>query len=685
MTELHLDTLTMPSTNFGGDNPLPPLISMRTASAHHRTRYHGEDAFVSPQDQLTLPYLLQDQYDRTLTPRTFKTAVLENNFLRVEFLLELGGRMWSLIDKTTTTTRELLFKNPVFRLGNLACRDAWFSGGVEWNVSLIAHSPSTCSPLFAAKIIAADNTPVLRLYEWDRLRGIPWQIDFYLPENSRYLFVRPRIINPWDRDLPMYWWSNIAIPEDPGARVIGPADGAWRHDYNGQLVSHPLPIIRNIDVTYPGRRPNASDCYFNIQQGQRPWIASIDAQGYGFVHSSTSRMYGRKIFTWGTAPGGRHWQEFLSLPGHAYVELQGGLAPTQGTYLRMPPHARWDWLESYGPLHADPAKAHGPDWQQAIREVESQLEKALSRTQMDQIHAATSDLPDRIPTEILHQGSGWGALERRRREIVGQPPQVPAALPYPDTTLGNDQKPWLELAEKGALPARNPTDTPLSPIIQKEWRDLLEASLKTSQKNGAPHGNAGLGRPESGDHWLSWYQLGIMRFGAGDLQGAKTAWETSIARTPSAWALRNLAVLATHEEKLDQAVDLLAQAVKLQPALLPLAVQYGRALFAAARYQDVVDFIASLPPHLQTAGRIQLLKAQTAVALNDFANADRFFAQTSDIANIREQELSLSDLWFELHAKRIALAENCPNDEALMERVRKKIPPPRWADFRTSK
>ena len=69
------------------------------------------------QEGNSLPYRLQDDYDRVRRPRVFKTAVLENEILRATFLLELGGRLWSLVHKPSG--RELLHVNPVFQPCNL--------------------------------------------------------------------------------------------------------------------------------------------------------------------------------------------------------------------------------------------------------------------------------------------------------------------------------------------------------------------------------------------------------------------------------------------------------------------------------------------------------------------------------------------------------------------------------------
>ena len=137
------------------------------------------------------------------------------------FSWEFGGRLWRLFHKPTQ--RELLDGNEVFQPANLAVRNAWFSGGVEWNIGVHGHTPYTCSPLFAARV-AGEGAPVMRLYEWDRVRETPYQMDFHLPDGSPWLFVHIRIVNPHDRETPMYWWSNIAVPETPNMRVVAPAD-----------------------------------------------------------------------------------------------------------------------------------------------------------------------------------------------------------------------------------------------------------------------------------------------------------------------------------------------------------------------------------------------------------------------------------------------------------------------------
>ena len=92
-----------------------------------------------------LPYKLQDSYNRDLKHREYPCAILENEYLKAVFLPTLGGRLWSLYDKKLG--KDIVYKNDALIFGNLALRNAWFAGGVEWNVGVRGHSYFTCAPL----------------------------------------------------------------------------------------------------------------------------------------------------------------------------------------------------------------------------------------------------------------------------------------------------------------------------------------------------------------------------------------------------------------------------------------------------------------------------------------------------------------------------------------------------------
>jgi len=587
---------------------------------------------------------------------------LENETLRATFLLEMGGRLWSLFHKPSG--RELLSVNPVFQPVNLAIRNAWFSGGVEWNIGIIGHCPFTCEPLFAGRVEGPDG-PVLRMYEWERVRQTPFQIDAYLPDGSPVLFVRVRIVNPHDWDVPMYWWSNMAVPETSATRVIAPATEAFQFGY-GRLDIVPIPTSGGMDVTYPTHLKDACDFFFRVPNGQRRWITALDREGRGLAQVSTDLLRGRKLFVWGMNPGGRRWQEFLSVPGQAYIEIQAGLPRTQMEYLHMPAKTEWAWLEAYGLLEADPAAVHGSDWAAAQHEVEGRLEALIPRGRLDAELARGAALADQPPVELFQRGSGWGALERQRREAAGEPPFCSAGLAFDAASLTAEQAPWLSLLREGAMPAVDATDAPRGFMVQGEWRAPLEDAVAAGRAA----------------NWLGWLHLGLLRYHTGDHDGAGAAWQASLGLTRTPWALRNLAVLARDNGNPALAAELYLAAQRLQPALLPLAVECGKALIEAGRSAEWLALASQLPEAIRSKGRIRLLEGRAALATGDLATVERILAERPVVDDLREGETALSDIWFEYHLRRVSAVENRQPDAEMAARVRQQYPVPANLDFR---
>ncbi len=661
MSQLRIETWTLPAAPLGADNPLPPLDNPSLQPVLSGKTENDPTAGYLPD---FLPYTIQDGYSRDRVPTALKVAVLENENLRATFLLEYGGRLWSLIHKPSG--RELLFVNPMFQPGNLAIRNAWFSGGVEWNMGVIGHTPYTCSPLFAARVESGDGTPILRMYEYERIRQAAYQIDAYLPDGSQVLYVRCRLINPFDHALPMYWWSNMAVPERADMRVITPAPDAYQFALSvDNLRTVAMPIVDGTDVTYTTNGTRAADYFFRIPEKQRPWITALDAEGKGLVQVSTDVLRGRKLFLWGTGSGGKRWQEWLNGAGNTYLEIQAGLAPTQLEYAVMQPHAEVEWLEAYGLMEADAQTVHGADWKAAQADVEGRIEHLLPRADFDAELRRGDRWKNNPPAEIIQRGSGWGALEAARRQAAGENPFAGSGLDF-SGAITAQQQPWLELVQTGNFPD-NPTDSPIAGIVtQSEWHQLLERAL---QQN-----------PDAG--WEAWLHLGVMRLHRGDADGARQAWENSINNKRTAWALRNAAVLARRENRLDVAADLYHEAYSLHPDLLPLLIETARALIDAGRSADFLTLLAGANDTIRNHGRIHLLEVQAGLAVGDLERVGRLFEAGFEIVDYREGDEILTDLWVRYHVERISRAESIPADAALIRRVRRDYPLPTLFDFR---
>ncbi|MBI5817709.1 MAG: DUF5107 domain-containing protein [Verrucomicrobia bacterium] len=660
-TTLRTEPYTLPAADVGPENPLPmfrgdkedDVSKLDPAIPEADRRYLGWRTAWR-----CLPHRMQDGYNRNRKTRTFESLVLENEFLRATFLPQFGGRLVSLVQKPGG--RELLSRNPVFQPANLALRNAWFCGGIEWNTALRGHYFLSCSPVFAAEVRGTEGEPVLRLYEWDRVRCFPWQIDFHLPPGSPFLFARMRIVNPHDRELPMYWWTTIAVPERKDVRTLVPATTALNHSRETGITLVPLPIWNGRDQTYTTQSSSAYDFFSRFAAGQRPWIAALDGEGRGLFETSTDRLRGRKLWGWGMAQGGQRWQEFLSLPGEAYIEIQAGLAQTQAESIPMPARETWCWTEAFGSLETDPKLVHGADWARAWKTADEAIEKILPRARVEQLDAKFAAVTTRAPERSLRLGSGWAALERRRCAAQGLPDPIPAELSFPKESLGADQAPWLALLEKKELPKRDPRKEPGALMTQPDWQSLLEKTRS--------------------NHWLTWWHLGNLRMEALDFDGAEKAWQASLKCQPTGWTLRNLAVLAERRGDKEKACELMRQTWRKGPQIAPLAVECLQTLTRAERYAEAYDFVATLPEAVRAHERVQLLWAKAAIEIGKLDGVERVF--NHEFATIREGEVSLTDMWFAWQEKRIAAAEKIPVDDKLRERVRRDFPPPRVIDFR---
>ncbi|MFC8124961.1 DUF5107 domain-containing protein [Streptomyces sp. NPDC057302] len=632
-TTVRRDVLTLPAAPLGPENPLPPLRPLREV---HTLDERGREGL--PRDMARqlgyeplrgiLPTRVLDGYGRERTETTLDTLVIENDRLRATVLPGFGGRVHSLFHKPTG--RELLYRNPVLQPAAFALNGAWFSGGIEWNIGATGHTTLSCAPLHAARVSAPDGGQMLRLWEWERLRDVPFQVDLWLPEGSDFLHVGVRIRNPHEKAVPVYWWSNIAVPQE--RRVIAPADEAWHFGYAGGLRKVPVPETDGVDRTYPPRSEYAADYFYDVPDRERRWIAALDDDGHGLVQTSTDLLRGRKLFVWGSGTGGQRWQEWLTEPGTGgYAEIQAGLARTQLEHVRLDAEAEFTWLESYGPLSADPGAVHGSDWRAAREEARARLADALPRGAVEEAYDAWRPCADTEPGEVLATGSGWGALEVLRADY-----KLPGT-PFAESTLGPEQEPWLELLHSGAVPEPRRVAPPGPTLVAPHWRDMLET---------AP------ARP------VAEYHLGVAQWHAGDRAQAVRSWERGLELAPSRWPLlRCLAVADQDSGHIERAADRYAEAFDdlcqerrddgalWTSASAALGREAMGVLLTAGRPSVARGVWDRLHPSTRAEGRFRLVEVQLLLAEGEKAAARAIFDEGFEVPDLREGAEILGELW----------------------------------------
>ena len=551
MTTLTFASKQLYGTPVGEESAFPAMRNpvqgdIKTCLGEFDDLFIGYGAFHD-----TLPYQMQDGYDALPAQIcNYPSVILENKHLRAEFLPSLGARLWCLYDKDAQ--RDLLLNNHELRIRNLAIRNAWFAGGSETNIGRFGHDVQTCSPRFCATLKDTDGSPVFRVYEFNRDRAVPFQIDFTLPEDSHFLLARVRIMNIRECVIPMYWWSNLALPAHPGSRIVVPANHTFANVYDGTshfLKRIPLPDGEGFDATYPEHFPTARDHFYDIPSSNRKFEALVQPDGYGFLYASTRRLQGRKLFVWGQGNGGRRWQRSL-VAGDCpdYLEIQGGLARTQQECLPMPPKTTWEWLEAYGAFQSNPNEAFG-DWAGAVRHVTQVADALLPDAWLDAELERTRLSYATRKGEVVASGSGWGALEEMR---LGHP--LVAHLDFGKP--GPPQDDWTALLKKREMPSGNP---PSAFMIQEEWEDLLKAA------------------PEN---WKRLFHEALYDYRREAYQASREKLEKSIALEKNAWNLFALANVLRELNEISSAAAFLLEALALRPFDAALAKEAFRSFLS---------------------------------------------------------------------------------------------------------
>lgn len=667
MSTLEFVRASIPGVHFNGESTLPAW-NKATVPGCFTSELEEDDHLYLNYGSVNCchPYREQNQYDHDLHPQEMLWAVLENENLRAVFAPEAGGKLWSLLDKKTG--KDLLFANPVNKPCNLAIRNAWTSGGVEWNCGFLGHHPHTCDTLFTARLTDENGEPVLRMYEYERVRNMTYQMDFSLPAGSPVLYCRMRIVNPNAQVTPIYWWSNMAVPEIPGARVVIPAHQTYTNfkgtvikvnipvpDYSGIKTEVPETALP-VDVTYPMNSPVSVDYFWKLDEGVRRFTCQLDAQGYGLVQASTNRLKGRKLFVWGQGPGGNRWQQYLSgngCDGH-YVEIQAGLASSQYESLPMPPYSAWEWMEVYGPMQADSARVHG-EWDGAIAEVNDRLEELISDEALEQKLKETRKLALTPASELLLCGSGWGALENVRRRHAGLEPVSPH-LDFGPLTA--EQQPWAALLETGSLPEAETAEPPVSWVGRPEWEELLGAAAKTA--------------PD----WQVFLQLAGIRLTDGDTAAARSLFERSNREKVNAWAIYGLACCSQLEHDPEKAVEYALLAHYARPENADLSLFALQLLYESAQWETLLRVEAGLTPAARVLPRVRMYTVFACIHTGDLARAEQLlYAEGGlEVPDIREGEVSLTELWYQLEEAK------AKRDGTLFDRA--TATPPHQFDFR---
>lgn len=303
--------------------------------------------FRGTDDRNIYPYPMFDNLSREKSERTYRTVVLENEYLRITFLPELGGKIHEVIDKTTG--KPMFYVNSVVKPGLIGMCGAWVSGGVEWNTGPQGHTVSAVQPVDVVILPEAkDGSRTVAIGETERIYGTKWTVLVTLRPGRAFIEERIRIYNPTDTVRPYYFWNCTAVPNTPGFRFIYPMTLGCDH---GAEKFFDWPIDNGKDLTRGTNYYDASSI-FAWHCDQDFFGSYDDGVDRGIVaFANHHQVPGKKAWTWGQGGYGKMHQMDLTDDDGPYNEVQTGPLLTQGEVGRLEPSEAVEWQEWWYPVH----------------------------------------------------------------------------------------------------------------------------------------------------------------------------------------------------------------------------------------------------------------------------------------------------------------------------------------------
>jgi hypothetical protein len=173
--------LVIPTYELNSPNPYPALLDWQ------RRKWRP-----------VYPYPFLDSLGTEKNDKAWKAVYLENEYLKVTVLPELGGHVYQIFDKTLN--RNLIYSNPVMKYAMVALRGAWVSGGIEWNFP-DGHTLTTVAPVDYVYRTEADGSAAVAVGDTERVQGMQWQVILRLRPGTRVLESEVTLNNrAWCRD-----------------------------------------------------------------------------------------------------------------------------------------------------------------------------------------------------------------------------------------------------------------------------------------------------------------------------------------------------------------------------------------------------------------------------------------------------------------------------------------------------
>ncbi len=267
------------------------------------------------------PYHKYEGYTHEPVDREWKVVTLENEYIAVYVLPEVGGKVWGAIEKSTG--EEFIYRNEVMKFRNISMRGPWTSGGIEFNFGIIGHHPSTATPVDYVTMENEDGSVSCIVGNVDLPSRTQWRVEIRLAPDKAYFETRVNWYNPTHASQAYYnWMTGAAVASDdlefycPGNAYLDHPGKAhpWPYDTEGRNLAR-----YDENDFGPAKSYHVVGVYDDFFGGY------YHERDFGFGHwAPYEEIPGQKLWLWAQSRSGGIWEDLLTDTDGQYIEFQAG-------------------------------------------------------------------------------------------------------------------------------------------------------------------------------------------------------------------------------------------------------------------------------------------------------------------------------------------------------------------------
>jgi len=276
------------------------------------------------------PHPIIDRVESVKAPKTYRAVFLENRYLKIMLLPELGGRVQMALDKTNNYP--FVYYNQVIKPALVGLAGPWISGGIEFNWPQ-HHRPSTFAPVDYQLQDNADGSKTVWVSEIERMFRTKGMIGFTLYPDTAYLELHVQLYNRTSQPQSFLWWANPAVHVNDDYQSVFPPDVHAVMDHGKRAVSD-FPIATGTYYKKDYSPGTDISRYKNIPvptsimayHSDFDFIGCYDhGHAAGMMHVANHHLVpGKKQWTWGNSGFGAAWDRQLTDEDGPYIELMCG-------------------------------------------------------------------------------------------------------------------------------------------------------------------------------------------------------------------------------------------------------------------------------------------------------------------------------------------------------------------------